>query len=125
MDIETKLAQASLDRVSRRDPNKIYHRTDPKALVKVAPGFDWAQYFASVGTPGVQVLNVTHPPFATQVGQVVRKVPRAALRNYLAWHLISSQVIALPKPFSDACRSFEFLHLNPSFTPWSFFLGCS
>jgi endothelin-converting enzyme/putative endopeptidase len=112
MDIETKLAQASLDRVSRRDPNKVYHRTDPRALVKAAPGFDWAQYFASVGTPGVQVLNVTHPAFAAQVGQVVRKAPRAALRNYLAWHLISSQVIALPKPFSDASFAFRSKYLT-------------
>jgi endothelin-converting enzyme/putative endopeptidase len=112
MDIETKLAQASLDRVSRRDPNKIYHRTDPRALVKAAPGFDWAQYFASVGTPGVQVLNVTYPAFVTQVGQLVRKAPRAELKNYLAWHLVSSQVIALPKPFSDAAFAFRSKYLT-------------
>ncbi len=87
MSLETKLAKASLDRVSRRDPNKIYHRTDPKALVRAAPGFDWATYFRSVGTPGVQALNVTYPPFATEVGQLVRSAPRAELRTYLGWRL--------------------------------------
>jgi endothelin-converting enzyme/putative endopeptidase len=107
LEVETKLAQESLDRVSLRDPNKVYHRKDPKALAKVAPGFDWNQYFTAVGTPGVQVLNVSHPPFATEVGQVVRKVPRAQLRNYFAWRLISSQVIALPKPFADAQFAFN------------------
>jgi endothelin-converting enzyme/putative endopeptidase len=106
-DVETRLAQASLDRVSRRDPNKVYHRTDPKALVKSAPGFDWNQYFAAVGTPGVQVLNVTHPAFAAQVGQLVRKIPRAQLRTYLAWRLVSAQVIALPKAFEDAAFAFR------------------
>src|SRR5215470_5273860 len=94
LEMETKLAQASLDRVSRRDPNKIYHRMEPRALAKAAPGFDWNQYFATEGTPGVQALNVSYPPFATEVGQLVRRAPRQQLRTYLAWRLISSQVIA-------------------------------
>ena len=107
LDMETRLAQASLDRVSRRDPNKVYHRMDLKGLVKVAPGFDWTQYFTAEGTPGVQALNVTHPAFATEVGQLVRRASRAQLRTYLAWRLVSSQVIALPKTFSDAEFAFR------------------
>ncbi len=110
--LETRLAQSSLDRVSRRDPNKVYHRMDPKALAKTAPGFDWARYFAAVGTPGVQALNVTHPAFATEVGRLVRSAPRAELRTYLAWRLISSQVIALPRPFSDAAFAFQSKYLT-------------
>ena len=107
MDLETKLAQASLDRVSRRDPNKVYHRTDPKSLARSAPGFDWTQYFAAVGTPAVQALNVTHPAFAAEVGTLVRKAPRSELRAYLAWRLVSSQVVALPGQFQDAAFAFE------------------
>ena len=107
MDLETKLAQASLDRVSRRDPNKVYHRTDPKGLARTAAGFDWGQYFAAVGTPGVQALNVTHPAFAAEVGTLVRKAPRSELRTYLAWRLVSSQVVALPRQFQDAAFAFE------------------
>ena len=110
--LETKLAQASLDRVSRRDPNKVYHRMDPKALAKLAPGFDWTQFFTTSGTPGVEALNVTYPPFATEVGRLVRSAPRAELRTYLAWKLISSQTIALPKPFSDASFAFRSKYLT-------------
>ena len=112
VELETKLAQASLDRVSRRDPNKVYHRTDPKALVRSAPGFDWGRYFAAEGTPGVQALNVTHPPFPAEVGQLVRRAPRGQLRTYLSWRLISSQVIALPKQFSDAAFAFRSKYLT-------------
>src|SRR5262249_35356314 len=65
--LEPKLAQASLDRVSRRDPNKVYHLTDPAKLTKLAPGFEWKHYFADVGTPSVETLNVTHPPFASEL----------------------------------------------------------
>ena len=112
LDLETKLAQASLDRVSRRDPNKIYHRTDPKALARAAPGFDWARYFAAVGTPGVEALNVAHPAFAAEVGQLVKRAPRAQLRAYLAWRLVSSQVLALPRPFADAQFAFRSKYLT-------------
>jgi endothelin-converting enzyme/putative endopeptidase len=112
LELETKLAQASLDRVSRRDPNKIYHRTDPKSLVRSAPGFDWAHYFATVGTPGVQALNVTHPAFPVEVGQLVRRAPRVQVRTYLSWRLISSQVIALPRPFADAAFAFRSKYLT-------------
>jgi endothelin-converting enzyme/putative endopeptidase len=112
LDIETRLAKASLDRVSRRDPNKIYHRTDLKGLVHTAPGFDWTRYFASVGTPGVQALNVEYPAFASEVGQVVRKTPRAQLKTYLAWRLVSSQVLALPKQFADAEFAFQSKYLT-------------
>ncbi|HZX42300.1 MAG TPA: M13 family metallopeptidase, partial [Myxococcaceae bacterium] len=43
----------------------------------------------------------------TQVGQLAKRVPRAQLRTYLAWKLLSSQVLALPKPFSDAEFAFN------------------
>ena len=112
MDLETRLAQASLDRVSRRDPNKVYHPTDPKGLARSAPGFDWATYFRTVGTPDVESLNVTHPPFAAEVGQLVRRAPRSAVRTYLGWRLVAAQVIALPKPFADATFAFESKYLS-------------
>ena len=102
LDLETKLAKASLDRVSERDPNKTYHRTDRAGLVRSAPGFDWNEYFKQERTPDVGAINVAHPPFATEVGTLVRRAPRAQMRTYLAWRLVSSQVLALPKQFADA-----------------------
>jgi len=112
LNLETQLARASLDRVSRRDPNKVYHPTDPPGLAKLAPGFDWKRYFADVGTPSVQKINVTHLPFASEVSTLVRRTPPGELRTYLAWKLISAQVVALPKPFSDAQFAFESKYLT-------------
>ena len=37
MDIETTLARASLTRVERRDPYKIFHRTKVADLARLAP----------------------------------------------------------------------------------------
>src|SRR5205085_83304 len=60
---ETELAKASLDLVARRDPNRIYHRLDRTGLLTAAPHFDWNDYFATVGAPDVQAINVTAPDF--------------------------------------------------------------
>src|SRR6267378_5485711 len=61
MSIETALAKASMDKVERRDPNKIYHRVERIGLMKLAPHFEWNAYFTELGTPDVQAINVLVP----------------------------------------------------------------
>src|SRR5467141_4020789 len=51
MAIETALARASMDKVDRRDPNKVYHRIERAGLKKAAPHFLWDTYFTEVGAP--------------------------------------------------------------------------
>src|SRR6267142_3886547 len=41
MELETQLAKASMDRVSKRDPNKTWHRLERKGLAAEAPHVDW------------------------------------------------------------------------------------
>ncbi len=65
MRLETELARVSMDRVSRRDPDNVYHRMDAAALAKLAPGFDWSLYMAKTGAPTPPWLNVVSTGFAT------------------------------------------------------------
>ena len=51
MAIETALAKGALDRASRRDPEKIYHRMSPKELVRSRPNFGWDVYLEGIGVP--------------------------------------------------------------------------
>jgi putative endopeptidase len=39
MELETALAKGALDRVSRRDPNKVYHKMTAKELAALSPDF--------------------------------------------------------------------------------------
>ena len=48
MRIETELAKGSLDRVSRRDPAKVYHRMNRQALASLSPAFHWNEYFTDM-----------------------------------------------------------------------------
>ena len=112
LDFETRLAKASLDRVSRRDPDKTYHRTDRSGLKKMSPGFDWSDYFKTIGTPGVEALDVTHVPFVAELSTMVRNVPASEWRSYLQWKAIAGHVVALPKPFSDEAFAFESKYIS-------------
>src|SRR5205085_11212435 len=49
--IETAMAKVALDRVSRRDPDKTYHKMAPAELRQLLPAIDWNRYFTAVAAP--------------------------------------------------------------------------
>ena len=58
MAIETKLAQASMTRVERRNPDNVYHKMDRAALKALTPDFDWDDYFHAIGHDSIEAINV-------------------------------------------------------------------
>ena len=63
MAMETRLAEASLTRVERRDPHKLYHKVDLAALQALSPSFDWTVYLKQSGLGQQNTFNVTEPDF--------------------------------------------------------------
>src|ERR1700722_12205077 len=51
MRIESALAQASLTRVERRDPYKLFHKMTLAELQALTPSFRWNQYLAEMRAP--------------------------------------------------------------------------
>jgi endothelin-converting enzyme/putative endopeptidase len=88
--IETALARASLTRVERRDPHKIYHMMTVAQLTQLAPSIDWPHYFATQGAPGTAKLNVSQPEFMKAVQAELTSEPLDSLRAYLRFHLLIS-----------------------------------
>ncbi|MDE3154919.1 MAG: M13 family metallopeptidase [Acidobacteriota bacterium] len=106
MRIETALAKDSLDRVDRRDPAKIYHRTTMKALLGMTPDFDWHAYFTAAGAPPLESLNVAVPGFFSGMDALVKATSLADWKTYLRWQLVHANASLLSTPFVDA--SFDF-----------------
>ena len=90
LDLETRLAQASMTRVERRDPDATYHRVPFDSLAILAPGIDWTRTFAQLGITGRPRVNVAQPGFMAQVGTMMTSVPIADWRTYLRWHLVNA-----------------------------------
>jgi endothelin-converting enzyme/putative endopeptidase len=104
--IETELAKGSLDRVSRRDPEKVYHKMTVAELSALAPAFDWVRFFQILGAPAIQNLNVAVPDFARTVNAVLGQQPLEDLKTYLTWDLVRDNSVFLSDSFQQA--SFDF-----------------
>ena len=66
---ETELAQASMTRVARRDPNAIYHLHTVASLSTLAPGLDWGEFVAALGVTQPAEINVLNPAFVQAIAQ--------------------------------------------------------
>jgi putative endopeptidase len=97
--IETDLAKGSLDLVSRRDPNRVYHKLSVSQLAALAPGFDWPKYFAALGAPSFTDLDVSVPEFFKSLDAVLGNASVADIKAYLRWNLLHSEAPFLPKAF--------------------------
>jgi endothelin-converting enzyme/putative endopeptidase len=101
MNIETDLSKGSLDVVSRRDPNKVYHKYTVAQLISLDPGIDWQKFFGAMGLPGLATLNVAFPPFMRQTESAIVQNSLPDLKTYLSWHVLNSLAPMLSKPFVD------------------------
>ena len=99
MRIETALAKASLTRVERRDPNKIYHKMTREELQALSPSFAWDHYFVEIGLPEVKSLNVAVPEFVKGMDAELKSEDLADWKVYLRWHLVHAQARYLPAAF--------------------------
>ena len=112
MELETRLAKASLTRAERRDPDKIYNPLDRSGLEKNAPGFAWSVYFDGVGLGKAQALNVSWIPFFAEVGAIAKATPAPVLKAYFTWVVLRGSVSALPKVFQDEAFAFNSKNLS-------------
>jgi putative endopeptidase len=106
MDIETGLAKGALDQTSRRDPQKIYHKLSDKELGALSPAFNWTVYFAGVGAPQFDSLNVIEPDFIKNMQEVIDAHSLDEWKTYLRWHTVHAGVALLPTAFVN--ENFDF-----------------
>jgi putative endopeptidase len=99
MRIETALAKGALTRVERRDPKRLYHKMTPEELEALSPSFHWNAYFAKVGLPTVNSLNVESPDFFKVMNQVIEKEDLPNWKVYLRWHLVNANSPFLSSAF--------------------------
>lgn len=101
MRMETALAKASLDRVSRRDPSNIYHKMNLQELAALTPSFAWPKYLRDVDAPPVNAVNVAVPDFFKQVQSMLGATSLDDWKTYLTWQLARAQSPLLPTSFVE------------------------
>lgn len=99
MNMETRLAKASMTRLEQRDPNKTYNKTTTKGLIEQSPAFNWNRYFVSQGVGDPGEINLNQPLFIAEVSAMIKEVPVADWKVYLRWNLINGTASYLSDDF--------------------------
>ena len=104
--METALAKASFDNVTRRDPNNSDHKMSFEDLQKLTPDFDWKAYYASAGlTPAP--MNVDQPEFMKETERQLTATSIADWKVYLRWQVLNAFADSLSQPFVDEDFNFS------------------
>ena len=98
MNIETALAKGSMDRVDRRDPEKVYHKISEQEWQALAPSFSTSKYIAALEAPSFTTLNVAVPDFFKALDHELNSVSLDDLKTYMRWQLVHGQAPYLPTP---------------------------
>ncbi len=99
MEMETALAKASLTRVERRDPYKLFHKMDLKGLQALTPGFDWREYLKAAGLRQLNTFNVTEPAFYQELERQWHSRSIDDIKTYLRWHMAADHAQLLSSAF--------------------------
>jgi putative endopeptidase len=99
MDIETALAKGSMDRVERRDPEKIYHKLSNQEWQALAPSFVFTKYVTDLGAPNFTALNVANPEFFKALDAELTVASLEDLKTYTRWQVVHDLAAVLPVPF--------------------------
>jgi putative endopeptidase len=105
MEIETRIAEASLSNVELRDPYNSYNKISVDALKADYPAIDWDVYFEVLKVPAVGEINVSHPKVLAVANEILGG-DRAKLDYYLAFNMLDAAAGSLDDEMQMA--SFEF-----------------
>jgi putative endopeptidase len=112
MKMETKLAEATLDNATLRDPSVTDHNTTLAQLQAMAPHFDWAAYLKQKGLPADVDMNVDQPKFMQELDRQLQETPLADWKVYLRWRVLESTARLLSTPFVEEDFAFNGKYLS-------------
>lgn len=105
--IETQLAEASLTKVARRDPDATYHKMSFAEVSALTPSFDLAAYFTARGVAVPEVACVSQPAFLKNFESMLGSVAVEDWRAYFRWQLLRAHASELSVPFVEEGFAFN------------------
>ncbi len=99
LELETKLAEASLTNTEMRDPQAIYHPQTLAAFESSLNGIPFAPFLEAIHSPSVTSLNVATPKFFPAMVSAVMSAKIETLRAYMRYHVLTSYASVLPTTF--------------------------
>lgn len=105
--IETGLANAAMEIVTRRDPKNLNNKMSLQQVQALTPSFNWSRYLAAMRAPASQQYLVTSPGFFRGMEQLIASHPVDHWRAYLRYSTVSFMAPFLSQPFIE--ERFDFV----------------
>jgi len=102
LDLQTRLANASLTPVERRNPDNNYNKISFEAAQQLTPNFSWSTYISERGSPAISTINIAPPKFFTEVNAMMKDVSVDDWKTYLRWMTLNSTAQFLTRPYREA-----------------------
>ncbi len=90
MQLETRLAKASMDKLARRDPHKTYNKVDFNGLKKITPYFNWENYLNTIELPYRGDFNIAQVEFFNEFNIMLKDTKTDIWKAYFKWNIINT-----------------------------------
>ena len=90
MELETRMAEASMTNVERRNTPALYNPMSLAELSQKVPSIEWESYLTTMGVTGVDTLIVMQPKFMDEFERITREVPIEVCKEYLRWDCLNN-----------------------------------
>lgn len=102
LQIETRLAQASLSLLQLRDPKLSYRPTRTKELRERFPTLDWKVFLKAQGLAKLDSVSLAHTSFFTEAETLSKSLTPEQWRAYFRFHVANALAPYLSRGFQDA-----------------------
>jgi endothelin-converting enzyme/putative endopeptidase len=94
-DLETAIATAQWDSVSRRDPQKTYNPYSIEGLGALGGSLDWELTLKILGVEGQDRVVIEQPSYFEALNGMLSTVPLATWKHYLTFRVMDSRALHL------------------------------
>jgi putative endopeptidase len=101
MQFEKRLAEVSLTRLERRNPNRTYNKVMLQEMQLLCPSIDWNTYFNQIGIKAPTDFVIDNQIFYVELGKMMVDTPIDIWKAYLTWNLVNRFSPYLSTPFVD------------------------
>ena len=112
MDIQMRLAKASLAPTELRNPDNRYNKMSLADANKITPNLSWENYMKLRGVPAVTEINIGQPAFFAEVSKMMEDVSINDWQTYLRWMTLNSAATMLSKNFDQTRFDFYGTYLS-------------
>lgn len=104
--VENLLAEKSMDRVERRDPEKTYNKMTVEELQALVPAINWESFFKKAEIENIKEVVVGQPEFIKMYNSAFTEIPLDTWKTYMKFHLINDFADDLSIEFEKQVFSF-------------------